>query len=89
MFNSGHISEHLVWAPDHRDNVAFNLYAMDCEHEDAMQEARKAMFNKIFLIVNDLSRYLEATVPGAYSQLSSSDIEDLFYSQGSDVCDLF
>ena len=89
MFNCGHPSEHLIWAPDPRDNLAFTMYAMDCEHEKAIQEAREAMFNKIFLITDDLSRYLEFTVPGAYSQLSSSDIENLFYSQGSDVCDLF
>ena len=37
MFNSGHMSEHLVWAPDPRDDVAFNLYAME---EEEIREAK-------------------------------------------------
>lgn len=89
MFGYGHPSEHLIWAPDSRDDLAFTMYATDCEHEKAMQEAREAMSNKIFLVINDVSHYLEATVPNAYYQLSNSDIRDLFYSQYSDVCDLF
>ena len=30
----GHPSEGLLWAPDSRDDLAFTLYAMDCEERD-------------------------------------------------------
>lgn len=83
MFNGGHMSEHLIWAPDARDDLAFTMYAMDCEHEKAAREAREAMgqTNQFFRSANALGDYLRSAAPNAYTQLSESDIIDLWYTQ--------
>lgn len=40
MFNYGHMSEHLIWAPDPRDDLAFTMYVMEEEeHRDEGKES--------------------------------------------------
>lgn len=34
---SGHFSEHLIWAPDSRDDLAFTMYAME---EEEIRDAK-------------------------------------------------
>ena len=38
MFGYGHPSEHLIWAPDPRDDLAFTMYVMEEEERRAQEK---------------------------------------------------
>ena len=49
MFGFGHPSEHLIWAPDPRDDLAFTMYVMEEEeHRDEEKESNDSNSNENF-----------------------------------------
>ena len=78
----GHVSEHLIWAPDPRDDLPFTLYAMESEHQDAYNEAAALMARTVgrtFWGADDVEKYIQYQLPSAASQLDYSDYRKLFF----------
>ena len=83
MFSSGHMSEHLIWAPDPNDDVAFTLYAAESEHQIAYNEAIKLLNQTVgctFWSIDDVAEYVQAKSPSVASQLDYSDYRKLFFN---------
>lgn len=77
----GHMSEHLIWAPDSRDDLAFTMYAIENEERDSVKaniinELRSGFIyrqNSFYEFVNDLN----SSFPGA-NKLSDKDWDDIY-----------
>ena len=77
----GHPAEDLLWAPDPRDDLAFTMYAMDCEHCDAYSKAVKMIQGvPLFGYVDDVIGFIESEDMGVASQLNEADYVNLFNS---------
>ena len=78
----GHFAENIgIPSPDGRHNVAFNMYALDCEIMDAMNEVR-ALINDSgysFETVLDLQQFAEDMIPSISGLLAFTDYRKLFY----------
>ena len=79
----GHRAENLLWAPDPRDDLAFTLYTMDCEHKDAYEKTEELLSHTpsfIFSGIDDVINYVQRNLPNEASQLDDSDFLNLFNS---------
>jgi len=77
----GHPAEDLIWAPDPRDDLAFTLFAMDCEHQDAYNKAVEMIQGvPLFSCIDDVIGYIESEDMNVASQLDYADYHKLFYS---------
>ena len=77
----GHSVDNLLWAPDPRDDLAFTLFAMDCEHEDAFNKATEMIQGvPLFGYINDVIDYIESEDMSVANQLTYEDYRELFYS---------
>ena len=75
----GHPVDNLLWAPDPRDDLAFTMYAMDCEHSDAYEEASALIANApSFYCVDDVIDFIESEDVSIANQLGYVDYVNLF-----------
>ena len=76
----GHPAEDLIWAPDPRDDLAFTMYAMDCEHQDAYDKAVEMIQGvPLFSYIDDVIGFIESEDMSIANQLDYSDYRKLFY----------
>ena len=81
MFNSGHMSEHLIWAPDARDDFAFTMYAIDCEEVD---DIKASIINQLQANSIDRCEYFSDFVGslvlsfGGANRLTDKDWDDIY-----------
>ena len=80
----GHFAENFISSPDNRFNVAFNLYAMECETQVIMNEARSilrdcVMGGDTFDSIDEIETFVNQQLPNACNFLTYTDYRSLFF----------
>lgn len=72
----GHPSEHLIWAPDPRDDLAFTMFAMEQErHKDMIDTLNNYIMGGYMIKCDTFNEFISSICASnpEYSELTEGD----------------